>query len=36
MVVGFEYLNSLDTYSGYYWIPMNSEDEEKTTFVIDV
>lgn len=33
---GFEYLSSLDTYSGYHQILMDPEDEEKIAFLMDV
>jgi uncharacterized membrane protein YkvI len=32
---GFEFLSSLDVYSGYHQILMHLEDEEKTAFIIE-
>lgn len=32
----FQYLSSLDAYSVYHQIPMNSKDEEQTAFVTNI
>jgi hypothetical protein len=33
---GYKYLSFMDAYSGYNQIPMQPEDQEKTTFITDM